>query len=106
MNITLNASAAPSQCYGLNPFAVPCTAIKPQSPRCIPFRLVQSSRLLFHDAGDQTGGNCTATLTDVEALSSLSSDRVVEVEDHFHVVTGHDTAAHVAIGERKVASLI
>lgn len=49
---------------------------------------------LLNDASDQTSGHSPATLTDVEALTLLKSDGLVNLADHLDVVTGHD---HLAI---------
>ena len=64
------------------------------------------SNLLVHHTGDQTGGDGAATLTDVEALTSLSSDGPVGGEDHLNVVTGLDAARLITIGEGEVTRLI
>lgn len=61
---------------------------------------------LLDDTGNQTSGDGAATLTDVEALTGLGSNRVVGLEDHLNVVTGLDTFGHVAIGEAQITSLI
>jgi len=61
---------------------------------------------LLKNTGDQTGGHSAATLTDVEALTSLGSDWAVSLEDHLHVVTGHDHLGLVITGEAEISSLI
>lgn len=61
---------------------------------------------LLNHASDQTGGNGTATLTDVETLTGLSSDRTVGLEDHLNVVTGLDTVRLVLTGEGEVTRLV
>lgn len=50
---------------------------------------------LLDDAGDQTSGNGPATLTDVDTLASLDSNRVVQSSNHLDVVTRHD---HLGVG--------
>lgn len=61
---------------------------------------------LLHHTGDQTGGNGATTLTDVEALASLSSDGTVSLEDHLNVITGVNAARGIAIRESQVTRLI
>jgi hypothetical protein len=64
------------------------------------------TNLLVHHTGDQTSGDGAATLTDVEALTSLGGDGAVSSEDHLDVVTGLDAAGLVTIGEGEVTRLI
>lgn len=53
------------------------------------------NKVLLEDAGDETGGDGTATLTDVEALTLLNGEGLVDLADHLDVVTGHD---HLGVG--------
>jgi len=50
---------------------------------------------LLDDASDDTSGDSTTTLTDVEALTLLDGERLVERADHLDVVTRHD---HLGVG--------
>lgn len=67
---------------------------------------VGCGHLILHDTGHQTGGDGTTTLTDVKALASLSGNRTIGLQDHFDVVTGHDSLGVITIGEIQVSSLI
>lgn len=63
---------------------------------------------LFDDTGDETGCDGTTTLTDVEALASVSDNGVVGLEDHLDVVSGHDHFAGVGLtfGPAEGSSLV
>jgi hypothetical protein len=50
---------------------------------------------LLEDASNDTSGDGATTLTDVEALSLLDGERLVEGADHLDVVTRHD---HLGVG--------
>jgi hypothetical protein len=65
-----------------------------------------AKRLLLNDTGDQTSGDGTATLTDVEALAGLGSDGVVGLQDHLDIVTGHDALGQITVREAEIAGLI
>ena len=45
---------------------------------------------LLNDASNETSGNGPATLTDVEALTLLDGNGLVDLADHLDVVAGHD----------------
>lgn len=58
----------------------------------------QLSRCLFDDLGNQTSGNRPATLTNVDTLTSLDSNRVVHSGHHLHVVTRHNHLGGSVLG--------
>lgn len=72
----------------------------------MPRGYLRTSPLLGHDSCDQTSSDSPATLTNVEALTSLSSNRVVGLQDHLDVVTRHNSARLVAVREAEVSSLV
>ena len=53
------------------------------------------NKYLLDDAGDQTGSDGASTLADVEALTLLNGERLVDLADHLDVVTWHD---HLGVG--------
>lgn len=65
-----------------------------------------SCRLFVEDTSDDTSGDGTTTLTNVEALVVLNGNRAVSLEDHFDVVTGHGAAAGVFTLERESTRLV
>lgn len=62
--------------------------------------------LLLEDTSDQTGGDGTTTLTDVESLAGFGGNGTVCLQDHLDVVTGHDLLGLVVTGEAESSSLI
>jgi hypothetical protein len=50
---------------------------------------------LSEDTSNEPGRNGPAALADVEPLAGVHRQRMVCVDDHFHVVTGHDHFASV-----------
>ncbi|SRR6266536_1982807 len=46
--------------------------------------------LLLDDSGNQASCDGSATLTDVEALSDVQSDRVEDLASHLDVISWHD----------------
>lgn len=67
----------------------------------------QSTLNLLDDASDETSGNGPTTLTDVEALTLLNGDGLVDLADHLDVVTGHDHLAILgALGPGESSGLI
>lgn len=67
---------------------------------------MNARHLLVQDTGDQTGGDGTATLADVEALTVVSSNMAVGLKDHLKVVAGHRSPGHVPVREAEVGGLI
>jgi hypothetical protein len=63
---------------------------------------------LTEDTGDETSGDCAATLAHVEALALLENVGLVELADHLDVVTGHDELGGVlgALGPCEGARLV
>ena len=70
--------------------------------------LYRKSRLslLLEDTGDETSGDGTTTLTDVESLTGFGGNGTVCLQDHLDVVTRHDLLGLVVTGEAEGSSLI
>lgn len=70
--------------------------------------LYRKSRLslLLEDTGDETSGDGTTTLTDVESLTGFGGNGTVCLQDHLDVVTGHDLLGLIVAGEAESSSLI
>jgi hypothetical protein len=92
----LGSLRADARCV-LHIFIVVCLAV------------ISSKRIvcLLNDASDETSGDGPATLTDVEALTLLDGDGLVDLADHLDVVTGHDHLALLgALGPGKSSGLV
>lgn len=58
---------------------------------CLLSRLIfLTSKCLTKDASNDTGSDCAATLSHVEALALLKNVGLVKLANHLDVVTGHD----------------
>lgn len=62
---------------------------------------------LFDDTGDETGGDGSSTLTNIETLTGFSGDRVQGGADHLDVVSRHGHLVLIRfVGEAQLGSLV